>query len=220
MIFDFFDADERKQRLMERYIARGGSCLGEDILVSARCCTMDRIVAECRDALCWIVAPGNSFGLMDGGLDAEIARAFPCLQQEIQAEIEARYFGELPVGMAIRREVWTPGARSGGAVVVYAPTMQVPMPIRGTANVYYAMLAVLRFLIDATLKPERIYVPLLGGGAGGLTVEESMTQMAEAIRTFTARELCQIDWDYANSMHNLWHRLTGVPYDGGAYGDE
>lgn len=210
----FFDADERKAEMMALYMEREGQMGWPKLHMSAQCLTVEEIIRRAKCAC--IIAPGNSFGLMDGGLDAEIEKALPGAQELIQARIEKEYFGELPVGTALYMTI--PAGYQDvvkQSVVIYAPTMQVPMPIRGTANAYYAMLAVLRTVERNTLfdMPGEIYVPLLGAGAGGLTVEESMTQMIEAIRTYLARDRVEISWDYARSMHNLWHRLTGLPYD-------
>lgn len=48
-----------------------------------------------------VVAPGNSFGLMDGGYDLAIIRKFGQeVQDEIQSRIAAEWYGELPIGCA------------------------------------------------------------------------------------------------------------------------
>lgn len=210
----FFDADERKAAMMALYMQREGQMPWPKLRLSAECMTVEDIIRRAKCAC--IVAPGNSFGLMDGGVDAQIEKALPGTQECVQARILKEYYGELPVGAAVYMTLpagYQDVVKQG--VVIYAPTMQVPMPIRGTANVYYAMLAVLRTVERNTVfdMPGEIYVPLLGAGAGGLTVEESMTQMIEALRVYAARDRTAISWSHAQSMHNLWHRMTGVPYD-------
>jgi O-acetyl-ADP-ribose deacetylase (regulator of RNase III) len=51
-----------------------------------------------------LVSPANSFGLMDGGMDAAITRFFgDALQQRVQQRILAEYLGEQPVGTALGR---------------------------------------------------------------------------------------------------------------------
>jgi O-acetyl-ADP-ribose deacetylase (regulator of RNase III) len=49
-----------------------------------------------------MVSPANSFGLMDGGIDAAITKYFGKeLMQRVQARIMQEYCGEQPVGTAI-----------------------------------------------------------------------------------------------------------------------
>lgn len=51
------------------------------------------------DSFDCLVSPGNSFGLMDGGMDAAITKYFgDQLQQRVQKEIINNFYGEQPVG--------------------------------------------------------------------------------------------------------------------------
>lgn len=173
-----------------------------------------------------LVTAGNSFGIMDGGLDAAVAERLSWCQHEVQAAICNDYAGELPVGCAVR--AWS---RNDAPLVIYAPTMQVPMRIQYTANVYYAMLAVLREArkpyrtcygvrlarigqYDRACYVKRLYVPLMGCGAGGLEVQAAMAQMLAAIDQEQQRAWSKLpgglDWAYAFALHNRWHRLSGV----------
>lgn len=173
-----------------------------------------------------LVTAGNSFGIMDGGVDAAVAERLSWCQHEVQAAICNDYAGELPVGCAVR--AWS---RSDAPVVIYAPTMQVPMSIQYTANVYYAMLAVLREArksyrtrygtrmvyigqYDRACYVKRLYVPLMGCGTGGLTADASIAQMLAAIDQERQRACGKLpegmNWDYASAMHARWHRLSGV----------
>ena len=157
-----------------------------------------------------VVAPGNSFGIMDGGYDEAIIRYFgPKVQECIQRWIAKDYFGELPVGCAISIM-----ARENPnylfPAIVYAPTMQIPMRIIGTANVYYATLAAIRGARQ--MGCENVLLPLMGAGTGCVPLLDVGAQMMAAIDAsrsgITAKDL---NWDYAARRHSLWHKLTGAP---------
>src|SRR5262245_38207657 len=87
-----------------------------------------------------MVSPANSFGIMDGGLDAAIRDqlGFP-VQQRVQRAIVERHHGELAVGSA--ELVETGDAR--WPVLVVAPTMRVPESVAQTLNAYLAFRAAL-----------------------------------------------------------------------------
>lgn len=179
--------------------------LGAQDKISLLCASYEQLVQSLpMEKRCGLVAAGNSFGIMDGGLDLAMARVHgPTLPQRIRQRIAAEYHGELPVGCAITAEV-------AGAVIIYAPTMQVPMLLGGTANVYYAMAAAIREGEAADCSV--LYVPLLGAGAGGLHPYDAAHQMYMAIRH--SREAVTekgITWDFAAARHAAWHQMTGIP---------
>src|ERR1043166_5653363 len=87
-----------------------------------------------------MVSPANSFGIMDGGLDAAIRDTLGfAVQQRAQRVIVERHHGELPVGAA--ELVETGDAR--WPVLVIAPTMRIPESVAQTLNAYLAFRAVL-----------------------------------------------------------------------------
>jgi O-acetyl-ADP-ribose deacetylase (regulator of RNase III) len=87
-----------------------------------------------------MVSPANSFGIMDGGLDAAIHDALGHgVQQRVQQRIVERHHGELPVGCA--EIVETGDAR--WPLLVVAPTMRVPEGVASTLNAYLAFRAAL-----------------------------------------------------------------------------
>lgn len=87
-----------------------------------------------------MVSPANSFGIMDGGLDAAITdRLGPGVQGRLQDVIVDRYHGELPIGCAevveTRDERWP--------YLIAAPTMRIPESAEFTINAYLAFRAIL-----------------------------------------------------------------------------
>jgi len=87
-----------------------------------------------------IISPANSFGLMDGGIDKFIIDYFgKQLMENVQKHIIENYAGEQPVGTSFiieTNDIKHP-------YLAHTPTMEIPMDIRGTNNVYKAMKAML-----------------------------------------------------------------------------
>ena len=87
-----------------------------------------------------IVSPANSFGDMGGGIDKAIDELHQgAAQRTVRAAISQRYYGELPVGMALVLEI--PGPRL--PFIVAAPTMRVPGRVGSSLNAYLSMRAAL-----------------------------------------------------------------------------
>ena len=104
--------------------------------------TCDSVFTLEADAL---VSPANSFGRMDGGLDAQIVEFLgEDVEAEVQQMIRERHDGEMVVGHA---EVVITNATQFPFLVV-APTMRVPQNISRTANSYLAFRAALRSVLD------------------------------------------------------------------------
>lgn len=87
-----------------------------------------------------MVSAANSFGLMDGGVDAAITTFFGSqLQARVQNHILREYLGEQPVGSAFVIET----GHNYHPRLVHAPAMRVPLTIDGTDAVYNATWAAL-----------------------------------------------------------------------------
>src|SRR6476620_8083938 len=83
-----------------------------------------------------MVSAGNSFGLMDGGVDGAIVRFFGAeLAARVRQRIGETYLGEQPVGTSIIVETGHPQH----PFVAHTPTMRVPMAVAATENAYLAM---------------------------------------------------------------------------------
>jgi O-acetyl-ADP-ribose deacetylase (regulator of RNase III) len=81
-----------------------------------------------------VVSPANSFGYMDGGIDAAYLRFFGSqLQSRVQDAIQRRPEGLLPVGAALA--VTTGHDRIPFMIV--APTMTFPHPMPGGRSMPY-----------------------------------------------------------------------------------
>jgi O-acetyl-ADP-ribose deacetylase (regulator of RNase III) len=132
-----------------------------------------------------VITAGNSFGLMDAGMDLAVVRYFGRhLMERIQKQILDDYLGEQPVGTCIL----VPTDHPTHPFVAHAPTMRVPMNIQGTDHVYLAMWAVLtavhRHNRAAPKKIESLACPGLGTGTGGMDSMEASLQLCLAYEHF------------------------------------
>ncbi len=137
---------------------------------------------EC-DAL---VSPANSFGFMDGSLDFEISEFFGWhVQDRLQEAIKSKHNGELLVGQV---EI-VPTDHTSIPYMISAPTMRVPMDVRGTANPYLAIRGVLLAVKHGVFKDgtpvkdriKTIAFPGMGTGVGQITPTVFAKQMKQAV---------------------------------------
>ncbi|HCJ9104139.1 macro domain-containing protein [Escherichia coli] len=148
-----------------------------------------------------MVSAANSFGLMDGGVDAAITAFFGTqLQTRIQNHILREYLGEQPVGSAFVIET----GDNHHPWLVHAPTMRVPLTIDGTDAVYNAtwaaLLAIFQHNKNATTdrKIKTVVLPAMGAGCGQVPFESVARQMKLAWDNFN-KKTESINWEYAYS---------------------
>jgi len=123
-----------------------------------------------------MVSAANSFGFMDGGLDAAIRDVLGfAVQQRAQRVIVERHHGELPVGAA--ELIDTDDDR--WPVLVIAPTMRVPENVNQTLNAYLAFRAALLACRRANI--ESVVCCGLGTGIGGMEPQRAAVQMRMAL---------------------------------------
>jgi len=144
-----------------------------------------------------MVSAANSFGLMDGGVDAAITRYFgPDLQARVQEHIIAEFRGEQPVGTSFIIET----GHEDHPFLAHTPTMRVPMPIATTDNVYNAMLAMLvavwKHNETSSQRIETVACPGLGTATGRVSASSAAQQMALAYAFFLLPPT-EINWQYA-----------------------
>ncbi|NEP14868.1 MAG: phage tail protein [Symploca sp. SIO2C1] len=132
-----------------------------------------------------LVSPANSFGMMDGGMDAAIIKFFGhSLMTKVQEYILKEFLGEQPVGTSFIVET----GHSKHPFLAHTPTMRVPMSIAGTDIPYVAMwamlLAVRRYNQSSDRKIDSVACPGLGTGIGRVPYHEAARQMALAYDNF------------------------------------
>ncbi len=88
-----------------------------------------------------MVAAANSYGIMDGGVDAAIRDRFPGVEGRVRARIREDFHGYQPVGTSIIVATEDPDH----PWVAHTPTMRIPKPLTGetVGNVNSAMWAML-----------------------------------------------------------------------------
>jgi uroporphyrinogen-III synthase len=107
-----------------------------------------------------LVSPANSFGMMDGGMDAAIIKFFgKSLMDRVQQRIVDDYLGEQPVGTSFIIET----GHCKHPFLAHTPTMRVPMTIEGTDINYYLFAIATGSGISVTNSiPTSPYLPLTG----------------------------------------------------------
>jgi O-acetyl-ADP-ribose deacetylase (regulator of RNase III) len=155
-----------------------------------------------------IVSPGNSFGLMDAGIDKLICEHFGVkIEQNLQRIIKKEYYGELVVGNAII-------IKTNNEKIPYfisAPTMRAPMRLGESVNPYLAVRAVFIAIIEhnSHIKNRKkrissVIIPGMGIGTGKMPREIVAKQMKEAYDSIIlGKKSFPKDWKEARASHNV-----------------
>lgn len=152
-----------------------------------------------------IVSPANSFGFMDGGIDAAYLRHFGSqIQGRVQSMIRNRHNGELLVGMADLVET----GNSEIPCMIVAPTMRVPMILRDSVNPYLACRAAL-LLVQKAKEIRSMAFPGMGTGVGQVSPNTCAHQMRSAIEDVLLRPPAPPrTWAEASERHQLLYTST------------
>jgi O-acetyl-ADP-ribose deacetylase (regulator of RNase III) len=172
----------------------------------------DVVVAERRDFFELnadaMVSPANSFGIMDGGLDASIRTTLVGVEARVREVLATHHHGELHVGMA--EIVETDDHR--WRYLACAPTMRVPEDVSRTVNAYVAfravLLAIRRHNAAGALPPIRsVLCPGLCTGVGAMPARRCAAQMRIAYKQLRASpELPRFDAIY--EAHRAMRTVT------------
>ena len=130
-----------------------------------------------------LVGPGNSYAIMNGGLDWPIREEFGVdVQDALQWAIQKDFHGQLPVGQGIVVPVaeWV---KCRFRFLVYCPTMVYPRDVRGTLNALTSFYAALR-LAEQTPGLETLACSGMAAGVGKLPAKEVASQMFDAWQRF------------------------------------
>jgi O-acetyl-ADP-ribose deacetylase (regulator of RNase III) len=163
----------------------------------------------------FIVSPGNSYGIMDGGIDQQYLDYFGDeLQFKVQDRILSHYYGEQPVGTAFI----IPARTSPNYVMlVHAPTMRYPMELVGTLqeNVFWAARAAFVELADYPNGSEavpRVLMPGLGTGAGHVPCAVAAQLMRLAWDNVQASNDRHLTWEDATRTHIRLRQIMKVDF--------
>ncbi len=158
-----------------------------------------------------VVSPANSFGYMDGGIDAVYLDYFGAdLQTRLQSLLRAEYDGELPIGQA----VILPTGDERFPFLISAPTMRIPGDVSNTVNAYLAFRAVLRTVRDhntANARPiASVLCPGLATAIGKMPYPIAAQQMLLAYRVIVEGRDDYQDRGF-KVLYNHNAMLTGEP---------
>lgn len=124
-----------------------------------------------------VVSPANSFGFMDGGIDAVYLKYFGIeLQEAVQKVINERYTGELLVGQAEFVET----GHNQIPYLIVAPTMRVPTILQDTVNIYLGARAIF-LLLRRHPNISTVAFPGMGTGVGRVSPAVCAHQLRVAI---------------------------------------
>jgi O-acetyl-ADP-ribose deacetylase (regulator of RNase III) len=127
-----------------------------------------------------MVCGGNSLGLMESGLELAIAlKLGRHIGARVREQIQRTHGGILPIGAALL----LPTEDRRWPLLLYAPTMWLPMNIAETIQPYVAARAVFRVLCDLEAEQRRLWhvlLPGLGTGIGRVPPRACALQMRRA----------------------------------------
>jgi len=160
-----------------------------------------------------IVSPANSFGFMDGGIDAVYLSHFGYdLQTRVRRQIFEYHHGELVVGAA---DVVETNDKVIPFLIV-APTMRVPMILHDTVNPYLAARAIFTLVkhknfFNGSFKGQpvaehikTVALPGLGTGVGRVGFNTCAHQVRRAIEdVLLGNYTMPQSWAEASERHQL-----------------
>lgn len=142
-----------------------------------------------------MVSAANSYGQMDGGIDAHIIDYFgQPLMERVQAHIAEHYLGEQPVGSSFI----VPTFHEKHPFLAHTPTMRIPESIAHTDNVYHGMRATLLAVHchnqTSNQKINSIACPGLGALTGQVPFEKVARHMERAYAS-VIEPLTDLSWE-------------------------
>ena len=160
-----------------------------------------------------VVSPANSFGFMDGGIDALYMDYFGSkIQMTVRKQILEQHAGELIVGNA---DVVETGSEKIPFLIV-APTMRVPMVLKDSVNPYLAARAVFRLIKEGMFLNgefegqrvgdhiKRLAMPGLGTGVGKVGYYPCAHQVRAASNDVLLEQYrMPQSWAEASERHHL-----------------
>jgi O-acetyl-ADP-ribose deacetylase (regulator of RNase III) len=160
-----------------------------------------------------VVSPANSYGFMDGGIDAVFMSHFGSdIQMSVRRQIYDYHHGELIVGHADVVET----GNEKIPFLIAAPTMRVPMVLQDTVNPYLAARAVFILVTRGTFLSGKhagqpisdhiktVAMPGLGTGVGKVDFKVCALQVRAAINDILLKEYrMPQSWAEASEKHQL-----------------
>lgn len=165
-------------------------------------------ISQISSADC-IVAPGNSYGLMDmenddsgnHSVNKTINLLLNDISKRVQNVIENIYYGEQPVGTSFLIETQNQRYK----YLAYTPTMQIPSDVNETRNAYYAFRALLTTVLNHNKVNDNKITSILCSsfctGIGKMDPDVAARQMRLAYGLIDINLNCS--WDNANMIDSF-----------------
>ena len=154
-----------------------------------------------------IVAAGNSFGEMNGGVDRYINYHLSLhtpdkyIQSDVKNVINNKFYGELPVGQSIIVSTSHPFHK----FLIYTPTMRVAEDVHDSLNAYLAFRSAIVLAMNCNIRG--LSTPLFCTGAGFMNVSMACKQMKEAYISVANKTLSGGDWKTFHEHHRYLKNL-------------
>jgi O-acetyl-ADP-ribose deacetylase (regulator of RNase III) len=145
-----------------------------------------------------VVSPANSFGFMDGNLDAVITERLGWqVQEKLQNIIKENFYGELLVGQAVLIETEVEEI----PFCISAPTMRVPVELHHSVNSYLASKAIFQLLKNEN-RINSVTISGLGTGVGKVSYAVCAKQMKQAYEdVWLSKNIFPETWQKAYDKH-------------------
>lgn len=153
----------------------------------------DLVELESHDIL---VTAGNSFGIMDGGIDLAVRNLLGYeIQRRVQKEITFHYGGIQPVGSALLVDT----NNDHFPILMYLPTMVFPGPV-GPPNVFYSF--------RAALTKANLYFKNMGIDDGSIACCGLASLTGKVPVDIVAREMLRAYQSHTQIRFNDWQDTT------------
>ncbi len=156
-----------------------------------------------------IVSPANSYGVMDGGIDAHINnylnedKTYKEFIKMIQLQLSKKVNSLQQPGSAILLE----SNCSKCPYIIHSPTMQVPSIINNKEIIYWCIFNILSLVQlhneQNVNKINTVCMPGMGTGCGNLPYEDFVKLLGLAYKHFKQNlTKTEIDWEFGVEQHN------------------
>ena len=172
--FLFFDLNEQKINEYKKILGHIKNTIFE-------CNTLDEIFQKYDVDI--LVSPANSYGIMTGGIDRDIAKKYPMVVKNVNDRVSVSKYSDsagrkyIPVGAceAVNLD-------NDKKILLIVPTMLLPKNIIDTQNVKIAFTAMLKKIkvIHDSKYNVLLACPCLGTGVGQLTGTYSANQILDS----------------------------------------
>lgn len=145
-----------------------------------------------------IASAGNSYAMMDGGIDGSINCFLDRIESEIKKIIIMKYYGEMPVGTCLLYNVQDRCKKY--KYLAYVPTMKVPCNVSDSINAYLSLRSILVQMMNENLNLNSVCIPLFCAGAGEMSIEKICHQYDMALNSIVI-DPSKLNWKDIWSTH-------------------